>query len=77
MKLNEITLKDLFDKLLGKELAGKFAKEVDEGLEKGLKGKELQKHMQTVWNKYKDKAKTDLISPQQQDAIIAAAIIIR
>jgi hypothetical protein len=56
MEFHDVKLLDVFEHLLGKEEAGKFANEVNRGIKRGLQGDELQTHIKTVWDKYKDKA---------------------
>ncbi len=52
MALHDVTLKDVFDKILGPEKADQFAKDIDEGFEKGLTGQQLHDHVSTVWGKH-------------------------
>jgi hypothetical protein len=64
LKFREIKLIDVFVELLGEEEANHFADEVDQGIRRGLRGRDLRVYIRKVWKKYEDLAEYPATKPE-------------
>ncbi|MFC2172705.1 hypothetical protein ACFLU6_08745 [Acidobacteriota bacterium] len=75
MNFHDIKVKDIFEKLLGKELSNQFADEVNQGIEKGLSGQDLHDHVESAWTKCKDNVKDTELDEKHNVGIFVAVVI--